>query len=90
MKPIKDIKGDQIRLIDGQEKQFDAIVFATGFRSIVLKWLKDEGRLFSENGMPQHKSPNNWKGGDGLYCVGFASAGFGISNDARNITEDIA
>ncbi|GJV41908.1 ribonuclease H-like domain-containing protein [Tanacetum coccineum] len=62
MKPIKDIKGGQIRFNDGQEKQFDASVFDTGFRSTVLKWLKDEGRLFSKTGMPKHKSPNHWKG----------------------------
>ena len=41
--------------------------------------------------MPKHRSPNHWKGADGIYCVGFASAGlFGISNDAKNIADDIA
>ncbi|XP_076938288.1 putative indole-3-pyruvate monooxygenase YUCCA11 [Bidens hawaiensis] len=73
------------------EKQFDAIVFATGFKSTVRKWLKDDGGLFNEKGMPKHKSPNHWKGEYGLYCVGFASAGlFGISNDAKNIANDIS
>nr|GEV62741.1 hypothetical protein [Tanacetum cinerariifolium] len=39
----------------------------------------------------KHKSPNHWKGEDGLYCVGVASAGlFRISNDAKNIAKDIA
>ncbi|XP_076915823.1 putative indole-3-pyruvate monooxygenase YUCCA10 [Bidens hawaiensis] len=47
-------------------------------------------RLFNEKGMPKHKSPYHWKGEHGLYCVGFASAGlFGISNDAKNIANDI-
>ncbi|KAI3783646.1 hypothetical protein L1987_42732 [Smallanthus sonchifolius] len=51
----------------------------------------DDGGLFNENGMPKHKSPNHWKGEHGLYCVGFASAGlFGISNDAKNIANDIS
>ncbi|KAI3741996.1 hypothetical protein L1987_59675 [Smallanthus sonchifolius] len=53
--------------------------------------IKDDGGLFNENGMPKHKSPNHWKGENGLYCVGFASAGlFGISNDAKNIANDIS
>ncbi|KAJ0810694.1 putative indole-3-pyruvate monooxygenase [Helianthus annuus] len=72
------------------KRQFDAIVFATGFKSTIRKWLKEDGGLFNEKGMPKHKSPNHWKGENGLYCVGFASAGlFGISNDAKNIANDI-
>ncbi|KAI3750839.1 hypothetical protein L2E82_21696 [Cichorium intybus] len=91
MTPIEKIQGDQIMFTNGQEKRFDAIVFATGFRSTVRGWLKDDGGLFNEEGMPYHKSPNHWKGEHGLYCVGFASAGlFGISNDAKNIANDIS
>ncbi|XP_076939825.1 putative indole-3-pyruvate monooxygenase YUCCA11 [Bidens hawaiensis] len=82
MTAIEEIKGDQIKFTNGQERKTDAIVFATGFKST------DDGGLFNENGMPKHKSP--WKGEHGLYCVGFASAGlFGISNDAKNIADDI-
>lgn len=40
MKSIEEIKGDQIKFSNGQEKRFDAIVFATGFTSNVRKWLK--------------------------------------------------
>ncbi|KAI3706016.1 hypothetical protein L1987_76268 [Smallanthus sonchifolius] len=91
MTTIKEIKGDQAKFANGRERQFDAIVFATGFRSTVRKWLKDDGGLFNEAGMPKHKSPNHWKGEDGLYCVGFVSVGlFGISNDAQNIANDIS
>ncbi|KAI3695852.1 hypothetical protein L1987_78854 [Smallanthus sonchifolius] len=91
MTNIKEIKGDQVKFTNGRERQFDAIVFATGFRSTVRKWLKDDGGLFNEVGMPKHKSPDHWKGENGLYCVGFASAGlFGISNDAQNIANDIS
>ncbi|XP_076905886.1 putative indole-3-pyruvate monooxygenase YUCCA11 [Bidens hawaiensis] len=90
MTAIEEIKGDQIKFTKGKERQFDAIVFATGFKSTVRKWLKDDGGLFNGIGMPKHKSPNHWKGEHGLYCVGFASAGlFGISNDAKNIAGDI-
>ncbi|KAF5811146.1 putative indole-3-pyruvate monooxygenase [Helianthus annuus] len=91
MPAIKDIQGDRINFTNDQERQFDAIVFATGFKSTVQKWLKDDGGLFNEKGMPKYKSPNHWKGENGLYCVGFASAGlFGISNDAKNIANDIS
>lgn len=90
MDSIRKIEGDQLKFIDGQETQFDAIVFATGFKSTVRKWLKDDGGLFNEKGMPKQRNPNHWKGENGLYCVGFASAGlFGISNDANNIANDI-
>ncbi|KAF5823259.1 putative indole-3-pyruvate monooxygenase [Helianthus annuus] len=90
MTSIKDIQGYIIKFTNGQGRQFDAIVFATGFKSTVRKWLKEDGGLFNEKGMPKHKSPNHWKGENGLYCVGFASAGlFGISNDAKNIANDI-
>nr|XP_043616155.1 probable indole-3-pyruvate monooxygenase YUCCA10 [Erigeron canadensis] len=93
MEAIKSIEGDQIKFVDCQEQQFDAIVFATGFRSTVHYWLKDEGGLFNEKGMPKRRRPNHWKGEEdqGIYCVGFASAGlFGISNDAKNIANHIS
>ncbi|XP_076905884.1 putative indole-3-pyruvate monooxygenase YUCCA11 [Bidens hawaiensis] len=67
MTAIEEIKGYQIKFTNGQERQFDTIVFATGFKSNVRKWLKDDGGLFNENGMPKHKSPNHWKGEHGLY-----------------------
>ncbi|KAI3757137.1 hypothetical protein L6452_04671 [Arctium lappa] len=90
MSTIEEVNEDLIKFTDGTEKHFDAIVFATGFRSTVRKWLEDDGGLFNEKGMPKHKSPNHWKGDHGLYCVGFASQGlFGISNDAKNIADDI-
>ena len=37
---IENIEGDMIKFADGQKGQFDAIVFATGFKSTVRKWLK--------------------------------------------------
>lgn len=40
MTAIEGIKDDHIMFINGQERKFDAIVFATGFRSTVRKWLK--------------------------------------------------
>nr|GMD79562.1 probable indole-3-pyruvate monooxygenase YUCCA11 [Ipomoea batatas] len=82
---IKRVENDLVEFVNGKTKRFDAIVFATGFRST-----GGDG-LFNENGMPKDKRPNHWKGKNGIYCVGFASSGLaGISNDANNIAEDIS
>ncbi|KAL6962305.1 monooxygenase [Sarracenia purpurea var. burkii] len=156
------IKSDGIEFANGKTRSFDAIVFATGYKSTVRKWLKwkgndnddrggdggvheggdvnvdngndgggmntnndnrgavhvgniscngdsggvlavlimvavkdggcgkVDGNLFNEEGMPKQRHPDHWKGENGLYCVGFASAGlFGISNDAQSIAKDI-
>ncbi|CAA3018130.1 probable indole-3-pyruvate monooxygenase YUCCA11 [Olea europaea subsp. europaea] len=40
---INKINGDCIQFANGETKSFDAIVFATGYRSTVRKWLKDDG-----------------------------------------------
>ncbi|XP_073127835.1 probable indole-3-pyruvate monooxygenase YUCCA11 isoform X2 [Henckelia pumila] len=87
---IKSIDGNHVHFIDGSTKTFDSIVFATGYKSTVSKWLKDDGALFSANGMPNMRAPNHWKGENGLYCAGFSRSGLlGISNDARAIARDI-
>ncbi|XP_027090510.1 probable indole-3-pyruvate monooxygenase YUCCA11 [Coffea arabica] len=87
---VKRVDGDYVEFSNGIKKNFDAKVFATGYKSTVRTWLKDETSLFNEDGMPQKSRPNHWKGDDGLYCAGFSSSGlFGISKDAMNIAEDI-
>ncbi|PRQ40775.1 putative indole-3-pyruvate monooxygenase [Rosa chinensis] len=87
---ITSIEGNEIRFENGYLKCYDAIVFATGYKSTVLKWLKGENNLFNDNGMPKKSFPNHWKSQNGLYCVGFSRRGlFGISQDAQNITNDI-
>ncbi|CAI9115584.1 OLC1v1016519C1 [Oldenlandia corymbosa var. corymbosa] len=87
---IKQIDGHNVEFVNGTRKKFEAIVFATGYRSTVRRWLKDEGRLFNEFGMPKKKKPDHWKGEDGIYCAGFSSSGlFGLSKDAMMIAEDI-
>ncbi|EYU32468.1 hypothetical protein ABFS82_03G092200 [Erythranthe guttata] len=87
---IKNVHGDNISFTNGETESYDAIVFATGYKSTVGKWLKDDGGFFGENGMPKKRNPNHWKGENGLYCAGFARAGlFGISNDAKAISQDI-
>eukprot|EP00253_Pinus_taeda_P032821 PITA_32821 len=75
---------------DNLEEDFDAIIFATGYRSAVLRWLKNSGEFFSDDGFPRKPSPYNWKGREGLYAAGLGRAGLlGSSMDARLIAQDI-
>ncbi|KAF3440125.1 hypothetical protein FNV43_RR18403 [Rhamnella rubrinervis] len=86
---IKNIEGKIVKFENGEVNSFDGIIFATGYKSTVNYWLKDENLLFTENGMP--KSRNDWKGQNGLYCAGFSGRGLlGISKDAENIANDIS
>ncbi|CAN4121160.1 unnamed protein product [Withania somnifera] len=83
---IKKIKGNYVKFMDGKKKQFDALIFATGYKTTVTKWLKDDGVLFNEKGMPKRDALIT---GKESYCVGFASSGLnGISFDAKNVAED--
>eukprot|EP00253_Pinus_taeda_P010608 PITA_10608 len=72
------------------KEDFDAIILATGYRSEVGRWLKNGGELFSDDGFPRNRSPDNWKGSDGLYAAGLGRAGLmGSSADALLIAQDI-
>ncbi|RVX03277.1 putative indole-3-pyruvate monooxygenase YUCCA11 [Vitis vinifera] len=87
---ITKIEGDNVYFSNGKMNRFDAIIFATGYKSTVLKWLKESEDLFNEDGMPKKSFPNHWNGENGLYCVGFASRGlFGIARDAEHIANHI-
>ncbi|XP_072077928.1 probable indole-3-pyruvate monooxygenase YUCCA11 [Arachis hypogaea] len=88
---ISSIKeGKVVKFVDGQHAHFDAIIFATGYKTNVLKWLKDYKGLFNENGMPKPSYPNHWKGEHGIYNAGFSRRGLeGISFDAMKIANDI-
>ncbi|KAG2303481.1 hypothetical protein Bca4012_062236 [Brassica carinata] len=89
---IKRIEGKKVVFVDGNNKTVDSIVFATGYKSSVSKWLQvDDGELFNENGMPKREFPDHWKGSNGLYCVGFGRQGLaGIARDAQSVARDIA
>lgn len=51
---------------------------------------QEDGYLLNEDGLAKQSPPNNWKGKNGLYCVGLARRGFyGAGNDAINIADDI-
>ncbi|OMO57127.1 Pyridine nucleotide-disulfide oxidoreductase, class-II [Corchorus capsularis] len=87
---ISSIKGQKVQFENGAEKDFDAIVFATGYRSVANDWLKDYEYVLNENGMPKNEIPNHWKGTNNLYCCGLSRRGlFGVSMDAKAIAEDI-
>ncbi|CAH2033524.1 unnamed protein product [Thlaspi arvense] len=88
---IKRIEGKRVTFVDGNTKIVDSIVFATGYKSSVSKWLQvDDGDLFNENGMPKREFPDHWKGKNGLYSAGFGRQGLaGISRDALLIARDI-
>ncbi|KAJ7945251.1 Flavin-containing monooxygenase [Quillaja saponaria] len=75
---------------DNFEKEFDVIVFATGYKSIANSWLKDYMYCLNDTGMPKNSVPNHWKGEKGLYCAGLSRRGlFGVSMDAEAIAHDI-
>ncbi|KAG2554582.1 indole-3-pyruvate monooxygenase YUCCA8-like [Panicum virgatum] len=86
--------GSGVRFVDGSEMALDAVIFATGYRSNVPSWLKD-GDLFTEDGKPRaahrQEPSSNWRGPNGLYCVGFSGRGLlGAGADALRAAADIA
>ncbi|KAK4388914.1 putative indole-3-pyruvate monooxygenase YUCCA4 [Sesamum angolense] len=96
---VKEITKNGAKFVDGQEREFDSIILATGYKSNVPTWLKifelsfsSQGTdFFTQDGMPKPAFPNGWKGENGLYAVGFTRRGLlGTSSDARNIARDIA
>ncbi|CAL4962928.1 unnamed protein product [Urochloa decumbens] len=87
---ISNIIGNKVEFEGEKERYFDAIVFATGYKTSVNMWLKDENCMMNSDGLPSKGYPNHWKGENGLYCAGFARRGLaGISMDAKNINDDI-
>ncbi|VAH39017.1 unnamed protein product [Triticum turgidum subsp. durum] len=87
---ISKIKGNIIKFQCSKRMSFDAIVFATGYKSTANMWLKNGESMLNGNGLPIQKYPNHWKGGNGLYCAGLVRRGLaGIATDAKNIANDI-
>ncbi|XP_021301614.1 indole-3-pyruvate monooxygenase YUCCA6 isoform X2 [Sorghum bicolor] len=80
-----------VEFIDGHREDFDAVIFATGYKSNVPSWLKEE-ELFSHfDGFPRKPFPHSWRGKNGLYAAGFTKKGLmGTSYDALRIAGDIA
>ncbi|KAK8663610.1 hypothetical protein V6N13_083419 [Hibiscus sabdariffa] len=87
---IKYVEDKEVVFANGESGRFDAIVFATGYKSTVRNWLKGSYESFDEKGMPTKSFPDHWKGKNGIYNVGFSRRGLqGISSDAQNIARDI-
>ncbi|KAL1834669.1 hypothetical protein DCAR_0104882 [Daucus carota subsp. sativus] len=87
---VKEITSNGAKFMDGQEREFDAIVLATGYKSNVPFWLKGN-ELITEDGLQKASNGNGWKGKNGLYTVGFSKKGLlGTASDALNIARDIA
>ncbi|KAK7384906.1 hypothetical protein VNO78_30609 [Psophocarpus tetragonolobus] len=87
---IKRLKRYTVEFVDGEIENFDAIILATGYKSNVPNWLKEENMFSKEDGFPTKPFPNGWKGDNGLYAVGFTKRGLlGASMDAKRIAEDI-
>ncbi|KAJ4953635.1 hypothetical protein NE237_030467 [Protea cynaroides] len=90
MEGVREITIRGAKFMDGQEKEFDSIILATGYKSNVPSWLKNCD-FFTEEGMPRTPFPNGWKGVNGLYSVGFTRRGLlGTASDAIKIANDIA
>ncbi|WVZ88774.1 hypothetical protein U9M48_035249 [Paspalum notatum var. saurae] len=90
--PISCIRGNCVEFEDGKKRNFDSLVFATGYgyESTANMWLKDDMSLLNDNGMPKRAFLIMCKGENGLYCVGMAMRGLaGISHDAKKVAADI-
>ncbi|GLT81492.1 hypothetical protein SLA2020_528740 [Shorea laevis] len=80
----------RVELVNGEILDIDSVILATGYRSNVPSWLK-ENDFFSKDGIPKNPFPNGWKGNAGLYAVGFTRRGLsGASLDAISVAHDIA
>ncbi|XP_041019537.1 probable indole-3-pyruvate monooxygenase YUCCA4 [Juglans microcarpa x Juglans regia] len=90
MEGVREITRNGAKFMDGQEKEFDSIILATGYKSNVPTWLKGCD-FFTKDGMPKTPFPNGWKGENGLYTVGFTRRGLlGTASDAVRIANDVA
>uniref|UniRef100_A0A0A8Z532 Flavin-containing monooxygenase n=1 Tax=Arundo donax TaxID=35708 RepID=A0A0A8Z532_ARUDO len=88
---VKSVRGNVVEFADGKRHPFDAIVFATGYRSTVRRWLKSEDGLIGDDGMAARSYPEHWKGDNGLYCAGMVRRGiYGSCEDAELIADDIS
>ncbi|EAY83286.1 hypothetical protein OsI_38494 [Oryza sativa Indica Group] len=82
---------DGVEFVNGCREDFDAVIFATGYKSNVPSWLKEEEFFSESDGFPRKAFPHSWRGKNGLYATGFTKRGLqGTSYDAAMIAADIA
>ncbi|XP_002966982.2 indole-3-pyruvate monooxygenase YUCCA6 [Selaginella moellendorffii] len=71
---------------NGRYESYDSIILATGYKSMVCSWFKDDGNYFSRDGFPK----SGWNCDKGLYAAGMSRQGiFGVSKDAKHISDHI-
>ncbi|XP_040375800.1 probable indole-3-pyruvate monooxygenase YUCCA10 isoform X2 [Oryza brachyantha] len=88
---LKSVRGSDVEFADGQRHAFDAVIFATGYRSTTNQWLKSDDGLIGDDGMAARSYPKHWKGENGLYCAGMVRRGiYGSYEDAELIAQDIS
>ncbi|PSR88035.1 Indole-3-pyruvate monooxygenase [Actinidia chinensis var. chinensis] len=88
---IKRFTSRGVEFEDGKADEFETVVLATGYRSNVASWLMEGGFFNRKDGCTKNLFPNNWKGKNGIYSVGFSGRGLlGVSIDSQRIAEDIA
>ncbi|XP_008797687.1 probable indole-3-pyruvate monooxygenase YUCCA9 [Phoenix dactylifera] len=88
---IKRFTNRGVEFVDGRQEDYDVAILATGYRSNVPSWLKEEEFFDKKDGFPRNPFPDSWKGKNGLYATGFTRRGLlGSSMDAHRIAEDIA
>ncbi|KAK4774377.1 hypothetical protein SAY86_009312 [Trapa natans] len=88
---IESIEENVMQFKDRRSQPFDSIIFCTGFKRSINNWLQGDNSMLDEDGMCKQSFPNNnWRGKNGLYCVGLARKGlYGAAADALNIADDI-
>ncbi|KAM3272835.1 hypothetical protein ACQJBY_042732 [Aegilops geniculata] len=80
-----------VEFADGRKEDFDAVILATGYKSNVPSWLKEDEFFSQSDGFPRMAFPHSWRGKNGLYATGFTRRGLmGSSYDASRIAADIA
>ncbi|KAJ8486519.1 hypothetical protein OPV22_019004 [Ensete ventricosum] len=68
---MKQFTDTGVEFVDGTHEDFDSIVLATGYRSSVTSWLKEEEFFSKKNGFPGTSFPNSWRGNNGLSSYNF-------------------
>ncbi|XP_056855823.1 probable indole-3-pyruvate monooxygenase YUCCA10 [Raphanus sativus] len=87
---IGSIEGKTLTFENGLKQDFDAIVFATGYKSSVCNWLKNYEYVMKDDGFPKNPMPKHWKGENNVYCAGFSKKGIaGAAQDAMSVAQDI-
>nr|CAD1837784.1 unnamed protein product [Ananas comosus var. bracteatus] len=79
-----------VEFVDGRKEEFNSVILATGYKSNVPSWLKDEEFFNKNDGSRRRDSRTVGKARMGLCHRFHAKRLMGASIDARKIAEDIA